>query len=346
MRSIKKTISIGVVAIAAVAATASLTVAGATAAPSAKRVSQGGANLSLVGYSTPKEEYKVLIPKFQQGETGQGVTFTQSYGASGDQARAVVNGLSADVVHLSLEPDIKTLVDAGLVDANWKSELPNSGVPTTSVVVFVVRNYNPKKIKGWADLARPGVGVVTANPITSGGAKWNIVAAYYSQIKAGKKPAEALDYLKKVARNIVSFDSSGRNALNSFLSGKGDVLLTYENEAILAQQQKQPVFYVIPRTTLRIDTPVAVIKTSKNHAAALAFARYLFTPEAQLISAGFGFRPSDKSILAGQKQFPVRPGLFTIDDTFIGGWSKADPAFFAPGTGSFSKIVDSGGIGS
>ena len=174
MRRITKTFSIGIVAAAALAVAASLTVTAATAAPSAKAAKQDGTTLALVGYSTPKEEYKALIPKFQQTDAGQGVTFTQSYGASGDQARAVVNGLAADVVHLSLEPDIKTLVDAGLVDAKWKSELPNNAVPTNSVVVFVVRNYNPKKIKGWADLIRPGVGIVTPNPITSGGAKWNI----------------------------------------------------------------------------------------------------------------------------------------------------------------------------
>ncbi len=345
MRPIKKTISIGIVAIAAVVATAALTVAGATAAPTARTVKQDGVKLSLVAYSTPKEEYKAIIPAFQATTEGKSVTFDQSYGASGDQARAIANGLNADLVHLSLEPDVKTLVDAGLVSANWKTELPNSGVPTNSVVVFVLRDGNPKKIKEWSDLARPGVGIVTANPITSGGAKWNIVAAYYSQIKAGKKPAQALDYLKQVARNIVSFDKSGRDALNSFLSGKGDVLLTYENEAILAQQQKQPVFYRIPRITLRIDTPVAVLKSSKNHDAALAFAKYLFTPEAQLLAARYGFRPVDRNILATQK-FPPRPGLFTIDDKFIGGWGKADPAFFDPANGSFSKIVNSGGIGS
>lgn len=343
MRRISKTFSIGFVA-AALAAVAALAAGSATAAPARHAAKQDGVKLSLVGYSVAREEYKDIIPAFQRTPDGQGVTFDQSFGASGDQARAVVNGLPADVVHLSLEPDVKTLVDAGLVDAGWKKQLPNNGIPTTSVVVFVLRDGNPKKIKSWTDLARKGVQIVTPNPATSGAAKWNILGAYYSQIKAGKKPAEAEAYLKQVAKNIVSFDKSGRDALNTFLSGKGDVLLTYENEAILAQKQKQPVFYIIPRITLRIDTPVAVLKSSKNPAQAKAFAQYLFTPEAQLLAAKSGYRPADKNILATQK-FPPRPGLFTIVDKFIGGWSKADPAFFDASNGIFSKIVNSGGIG-
>ena len=341
INSVRYPFSRGIVVIAGLAVAAALAAASASAAP---RAQQDGVKLSLVAYSVPKEEYAELIPAFQKTAAGRGVTFDQSYGASGDQARAVANGLPADLVHLSLEPDLKTLVDAGLVDANWKRQLPNNAIPTSSVVVFVLRDGNPKKIKEWADLARPGIGVVTANPITSGGAKWNIVAAYYSQLKAGKKPAQALDYLKKLAKNIVAFEKSGRDALNSFLSGKGDVLLTYENEAILAQQKKLPVFYRIPRITLRIDTPVAVIKGSQHAEAAKAFAQFLFTPEAQLISAKYGYRPVDRKILATQK-FPARPGLFTIDDTFVGGWSKADPLFFDASDGLFSKIVDSGGIG-
>ena len=342
MRGIRTTFSIGIVA--AFASAAAIVAGTATAAPHAVKSAKDDVKLSLIGYSVAREEYKQIIPAFQKTAAGAGVTFTQSFGASGDQARAVANGLPADVVHLSLEPDIKTLVNAGLVEPSWKTDLPNRGIPTTSVVVFVLRDGNPKKIKAWSDLARKGVQIVTPNPATSGAAKWNIVAAYYSQIKAGKKPAEAEAYLKSLAKNIVSFDKSGRDALNTFLSGKGDVLLTYENEAILAQQAKQPVFYIIPRITLRIDTPVAVIKTSKNLAQAQAFAKYLFTPEAQRLSAQYGYRPVDESV-AKEFKFPPRPGLFTIDDKFIGGWFKADPTFFDPTDGLFTKIVNGGGIG-
>ena len=341
MRTVKNTLPIGLVVLAGLVAAATLTAGAATAASGA---TQDGAKLSIVGYSVAKEEYTEIVPAFQKTAAGKDVSFSQSYGASGDQARAIANGLPADLVHLSIEPDVKTLVDAGLVDPNWKKQLPNNAVPTTSVVVFVLRDGNPKKIKEWKDLARPGVGIVTPNTATSGAAKWNILGAYYSQIKAGKKPAQALDYLKRVAKNVVSFDKSGRDALNTFLAGKGDVLLTYENEAILAQQKKQPVFYVIPRITLRIDTPVAVLETSKSPEAAKAFAEYLFTPEAQRLSAKFGYRPVDKNVLATTK-FPPRPGLFSIDDRFVGGWSRVDPLFFGAGTGLFSKIVDSGGIG-
>lgn len=343
MRGIRKTFSIGIVA--ALTATAALAATTAGAATRSADRKQDGVKLSLVGYSVAREEYKELIPAFQKTAAGKDVTFDQSFGASGDQARSVANGLPADLVHLSLEPDVKTLVDAGLVEKSWKSDLPNRGIPTTSVVVFVLRDGNPKKIKSWTDLARKGIGIVTPNPATSGAAKWNILGAYYSQIKAGKKPAEAEAYLKQVARNIVSFDKSGRDALNTFLSGKGDVLLTYENEAIIAQLQKQPVFYVIPRITLRIDTPIAVIKTSKNLALVNAFAKFLFTPEAQRISAKYGYRPVDPAV-AKETKFPPRPGLFTIEDTFIGGWSKADPKFFDAANGIFARIVNSGGIGS
>ena len=342
MRVIRTTFSIGIVA--AGASAAAIVAGTATAAPHAVKSAKDDVKLSLVGYSVAREEDKELIPAFQKTAAGQGVSFSQSFGASGDQARAVANGLPADIVHLSLEPDVKTLVNAGLVEPSWKSDLPNRGIPTTSVVVFVLRDGNPKKIKAWSDLARKGVQIVTPNPATSGAAKWNIVAAYESQIKAGKKPAEAEAYLKQVAKNIVSFDKSGRDALNTFLSGKGDVLLTYENEAIIAQLQKQPVYYVIPRITLRIDTPVAVIKESKSLAAARTFAKWLFSPEAQRISAKFGYRPVDEAI-AREFKFPPRPGLFAIDDPFIGGWSKADPLFFDQANGVFTKIVNSGGIG-
>jgi sulfate transport system substrate-binding protein len=339
MSRIRKVSVIGLVA--AVAATAVGVAGSAMAAPKAAK----DVKLSLAAYSTPKEAYADIIKAFQATPAGAGVTFDQSYGPSGDQARAVANGLPADFVHLSLEPDVTTLVKADLVDKAWKTQLPNNSIPATSVVVFVLRQGNPKKITSWSDLVRPGIQIVTPNPVSSGGAKWNIVAAYYSQIKAGKKPKEALEYLKKFAKNIVSYDSSARNALTSFLGGKGDVFLTYENEAILSQIKKQPVFYRIPRITLRIDTPVAVLKNSKNPTEAKAFAQFLFTAPAQQIYAKWGYRPVNKAVGETTK-FPPRPGLFTIEDKFLGGWSKVDPFLFQYTKGLWTQIASSGGVGS
>src|SRR3954452_19039087 len=197
--------------------------------------SSSGDKLSLVAYSTPKEAYGALIPAFQKTPQGKGVTFTQSYGASGDQSRAVDGGLKADVVEFSLEPDITRLVDSGLVDKSWNQN-QYKGMLTDSVVVLTVRKGNPKNIKTWEDLTKPGVSVITPNPFTSGSARWNIMAAYGSQIEQGKSDAEATAYLKSLFDNVAVQDKSGRDALTTFTGGKGDVLLSYENEAIAAQQ--------------------------------------------------------------------------------------------------------------
>src|SRR3954463_2881801 len=195
-----------------------------------------GGKLSLVAYSTPKEAYGELIPAFNKTAAGKGVSFTQSYGASGDQSRAVAAGLPADIVAFSLAPDIDKLVEPGIVDSNWTSQLAKTdGFVTNSVVVLAVRKGNPKNIHGWADIVKPGVEVITPNPFTSGGAKWNLMAAYGAQIEQGKSPEEALDFLKKVLQNTPVQDKSGRESLATFSGGKGDVLITYENEAITAQ---------------------------------------------------------------------------------------------------------------
>jgi len=212
-----------------------------------------------------------------------------------------------------------------------------------SVVVFVVREGNPKHIKGWDDLVRKGIQVVTPNPISSGGARWNIMAAYGAQLKLGKKPSEANDYLKKLFGNVVSQDKSGRAALQTFLSGKGDVLLTYENEAILAQHQGQKVFYVIPRSTIKIENPVAVTTTgdAEHRKAAQAFVAFLHTPQAQQIFGEEGYRPVDPTVAAKFK-FPSRPGLFDIK--FLGGWDKVTKQFFDPDNGIVTKIEGSLGV--
>ena len=290
--------------------------------------------LSLVAYSTPKAAFSTIIPAFQKTPAGQGVSFTQSYGPSGDQAQAIVNGLPADVIDLSLEPDVQTLVKAGLVAKNWNAN-KYKGIVTRSVVVIVVRKGNPKHIRSWNDLIKPGVEVLTPNPITSGGARWNVLAAYGAQLKLGKTQKQATDYLYKLFHHVPVQDKSARDALNTFLGGKGDALLTYENEALLAQRSGQDVFFNIPKATIRIDNPLAVISKSKNKEAANAFTKYLYTPAAQKLFAQSGYRPVVPSATKGYS-FPVRPMLFTID--YLGGWTKAQKTFFDPNKGLMTKI--------
>ena len=294
--------------------------------------------LSLVAYSTPREAYAKLIPLFQATPAGNGVSFTQSYGASGDQARAVQAGLRADIVALSLAPDVDQLVRAGLVDSKWNRQ-SYRGMVTDSVVVFGVRDGNPKHIRGWDDLLKPGVQVITPNPFTSGGARWNVMAAYGSWLKLGKTRAQARAKLLQLFRHVAVQDKSARDSLNTFLSGKGDVLLTYENEAIGAQLAGQKVQYVIPRSTILIENPIAVIKTSDNRDKANAFIRFLKTPAAQQVFADRGYRPIVKSVLeANRKKFPVRPGQFTIDQLGLGGWTRVQKVFFDPDTGVMAAI--------
>jgi sulfate/thiosulfate-binding protein len=286
--------------------------------------------LSLVAYSTPREAYAKLIPMFQATPAGDGVSFTQSYGASGDQARAVQAGLKADIVALSLAPDVDQLVKAGLVDARWNRQ-SGRGMVTDSVVVFAVRDGNPKKIKSWDDLLKRGVQVITPNPFTSGGARWNVMAAYGAWLKLGKTNAQARAKLLQLFQHVAVQDKSARDSLNTFLSGKGDVLLTYENEAIAARLAGQKVQYVIPRSTILIENPIAVTKTSDNKDKANAFVRFLKTPAAQQVFADRGYRPIVKSVLeANRKKFPVRPGQFTIDQLGLGGWTKVQKDFFDP----------------
>jgi sulfate/thiosulfate-binding protein len=294
--------------------------------------------LTFVAYTTPREAYAKIIPAFQKTPEGKDLSFSQSYGASGDQARAVAAGLEADIVALSLAPDVDDLVKEGLVDAKW-SRQSYKGMVHDSVVVFAVRDGNPKKLKTWDDLLKPGVEVITPNPFTSGGARWNVVAAYGAWLKVGKTKKQAQDKLLKLFQNVAVQDKSARDSLNTFVSGKGDVLLTYENEAILAQLKKQPVQYVIPRQTILIENPIAVLKGSDNKDEANKFIRYLKTPAAQQIFADFGYRPVVKSVLeANRKKFPVRPGQFTIDHPGLGGWNKVQKDFFDPDKGVMAAI--------
>jgi sulfate/thiosulfate transport system substrate-binding protein len=323
----------------ATAATAALTGCGGPAAEGDAAGGDGsGGQIALVAYSTPKEAYGELIPAFNKTPAGKGVKFTQSYGASGDQARAVESGLPADFVALSLAPDVDKLVEPGLVDKNW-AQNDTQGFVTNSVVVLAVRKGNPKHIKGWDDIVKPGIEVITPNPFTSGGAKWNLMAAYGSQIKQGKSPVDALAYLKTLLQHVPVQDKSGRESLQTFLSGKGDVAITYENEAINAQQKGQSLDYVIPDQTILIQNPAAVTKDAKPQAK--AFLDWLHSDAAQKIYAKHGYRPVVQG-LVDSKQFPTPKQLFTIDD--LGGWSKVNQDFFDPAAGAVAKIEQELGV--
>jgi sulfate/thiosulfate transport system substrate-binding protein len=284
----------------------------------------GGDRLTLVAYSTPREAYEQLIPEFQKTAAGKGVSFSQSYGASGDQSRAVQNGLAADVVAFSLEPDMTKLVDAGLVAKDWNADA-HKGMITNSVAVFIVRKGNPRNIRTWDDLIKPGVEVIEPNPFTSGGAKWNIMAAYGAQLKAGKTPEQAAAYLLELFRHVPVQDKSAREALQTFVGGKGDVMLAYENEAINAQQKEQPVDYVVPDNTILIENPIAVAAKSRNPTEAKAFVDFLRSEPAQKTYAARGYRPVNQAA-AASVNFPKPSGLFTIKD--VGGWSEVNRRFF------------------
>jgi sulfate/thiosulfate transport system substrate-binding protein len=313
-----------------------LVVLAALAAALPASAARKGTSVSLVAYSTPTVAFGKIVPAFQKTAAGKDVQVQQSYAASEVQAKAVIAGLSADVVDLSLQPDLQRLVDAKLVPANWNKNAYD-GFVTKSVVVFVLRNGNPKHIRTWDDLAKPGVQVVTPNPFTSGGARWNVMAAYGAQLRAGKTPRQATAYLDKLFHNVVSQDTSARNALQTFLSGRGDVLLTYENEAILAQQQNKPVYYLIPKATIQIENPLALTTSGNSKAEARAFYKFLYTPAAQRLFAETGYRPVVPSVAKQfAKRFPPRPQLFEIG--YVGGWSKVAKQFFDPDKGVMAKI--------
>jgi sulfate transport system substrate-binding protein len=292
----------------------------------------GDDELSLVAYSTPKEAYEELIPAFQKSSAGKGVTFSQSYGASGDQSRAVTSGLPADVVAFSLAPDMEKLVEPGIVAEDWAAD-EHDGFVTGSVVVFATRAGNPKGIRTWDDLAKPGVEVLTPNPFTSGGARWNLMAAYGAQIKAGKSKAEALAFLKKLLKNTVVQDKSARESLQTFAGGKGDVLLAYENEAITAKAKGVELDYVVPDATILIENPIAA--TKKAPATAKAFVKWTRSKEAQKIFASKGYR-SVVPELVDERTYPTPSGLFEIGD--VGGWDTVMKEFFDPEKGSVAKI--------
>jgi sulfate/thiosulfate-binding protein len=293
--------------------------------------------ITLVAYSVPEPGWSKVIPAFNASEEGKGVQVITSYAASADQSRGVVEGKPADVVNFSVEPDITRLVKAGKVSADWDKEAGH-GNPFGSVVTLVVRKGNPKNIKDWDDLLRPGVEVITPSPLSSGSAKWNLLAPYAAKSRGGADSQAGIDFISKLVHEHVKLrPGSGRIATSVFSEGSGDVLISYENEAIAAERQGKPVEHFIPPQTFKIENPVAVVSTSAHPDAANAFKNFQYTAAAQKLWAQAGFRPIDPAVTANfRDQYPVPIKLWTIDD--LGGWSTADQKLFDKNTGSITKV--------
>jgi sulfate/thiosulfate transport system substrate-binding protein len=318
-------------------AAAALCVVAAGCGGSSSASGASGTKVNLVAYSTPEPVYAKLIPAFQKTSAGNGSSFTQSYGSSGDQSRAVAAGQAADVVHFALAPDIQRLVDSKLVSPNWDQNKYH-GIVANSLVVFVVRPGNPKHITTWNDLVKPGVSVITPNPFTSGGARWNIMAAYGAQLKEGKTPAQAEAYLNTLFHHVAVQDDKASAALQTFIGGKGDVLLSYEQDALLAKQSGENIDIVYPPQTILIQTPLATTITASS--SGKAFAKWLWTPQAQTIMAENGYRSVLPSVASKfTTLYPNPPTVFTIDD--LGGWDNAMTKFFDP-TNSVMQRIESG----
>src|SRR3712207_1551863 len=313
----------------------------ATSAPAENAQSGGGATkITLGAYTTPREAYARIIPLFQKSwkdQTGQDLEFEQSYQASGAQSRAIVEGFDADVAALSLEADIDRITKAGLITHDWKAKQHN-GMVSTSVVAFAVRPGNPKGIKDWADLAKPGVEVLTPNPKTSGGAQWNIMALYGAALRGNVEgvakgdDAAAREFMKSVLKNVSVMDKGARESITNFEKGVGDVAITYENEVLVAQQSGQKMDLVIPRSTIQIENPIALIDSyvdkHGNRKAVEAFIDFLFTPEAQKIFADYGLRSIDPEVAKSTaSQYPAVQDLFTIKE--FGGWGEVTAKFFS-----------------
>jgi len=295
--------------------------------------------LTLVSYAVTSEAYAKIIPAFAKewkAKTGETVEVTESYGGSGSQARAVVDGLSADVVHLAMEPDVGKIEEAGLIDAGWRDEAPEKAVPTTSLIVFGVRGGNPKNIADWSGLAAPGVEVVTPDPKTSGGARWNVLGAWGSVTLTGGDEKAATDLLTGIFGNTVVLDKNARDTSNTFLKKQiGDVAILWESDALVGKNAGEQFEIVYPENTVLAETVVAVVDSNAekngNSEVAQAFVEFLYTPEAQKAFAETGLRPVSKDVLTQYvASFPEPTGRsYSIAD--FGGWAAAGPKFFDDG---------------
>jgi len=321
---------------------------GSNAAPAAA-VAGNATTIILGAYTTPREAYGKLIPIFKERwkqQTGQDLTFQESYLGSGAQSRAIVEGFEADIAALSLEADVTNIVKAGLITHEWNNT-PTKGMVSDSIVAFAVRKGNPKGIKDWADLAKPGVEVLTPNPKTSGGAQWNILALY-GAAKRGfvtgvpkDDDVAATAFLKAVLKNVKVMDKGARESITNFEQGVGDVAITYENEVVVGHQHGQDYELVIPQSTILIENPLAIVDTYVDKHGSRkpveAFVNFLYTAEAQQIFAEFGLRSIDPAVAkATAAQFPTVTDLWKID--FFGGWKSATPDFFGE-SGVFTKAV-------
>jgi sulfate/thiosulfate-binding protein len=322
---------------------ASLALAACGGSSTASGSGEGG-TVDLIAYSTPQTLYEEeLEPAFNETGDGADIGFQNSFGSSGDQSRAVEAGQPADLVHLSLEPDMQRLVDAGVVAEDWKEATGTNGILQDSVVVFMVRPGNPKDITSWDDIVREDVEVLTPNPFTSGGARWNIMAAYGAQLEQGASEEEALEFVRQMLENTSVQDKAASESLTTFTSGKGDVLIGYENEAIRAQDAGEELEYVVPDETILIETPVAVTENADDPEAAQAFLDYLLSEEGQQLFADSGYRPVDEQVLERNRdEFPDPNALFTIED--LGGWPTVAAEFFDPESGSVAEIERSLGV--
>ena len=306
----------------------------------AAQARQAGTTVNLVAYSTPKPVLAKLISRFGHQAAGQGVSFSQSYGPSGSQARAIAAGQPADIAFLSTGLDIDTVADAGVVSKTW-TKAKYGGIAANSVVSFVVRPGNPKHIHTWKDLVKPGVQIVTPDPFPSGSAKWNVLAAYGAMRKAGMSDKKAVQFVTKLFKNVVSQDSSGSSAANTFFSGKGDVLITYESEAYAAFAAGKQGKLVVPKPTMLIQLPMVATKDAP--AAATAFIKYVHAPKQQKIFAANGYRPVVKSVLKSpdlaswRKKYNTGP-TFNIRDKLFGGWLKANKVWFDLESGRMVSI--------